>query len=196
MKTKKLALLTCIVLVLIVGVGATLAWLTDQTQTVTNTFTASDINIELTETDADEDGKADENDYQMVPGSTIAKDPVVTVKAGSEDCWVFVKVNKNESADEYLEYSVDENNWIHLTTENGEEIYYCKATSVTEDRKIKVLLNNEVKVKDTVTKEMMEEIINGQTAEPDLIFTAYAVQLENIADVEDAWKAAKGLSIN
>ena len=66
------------------GVAGTLAWLTDKTESVTNTFTTSNINITLTETTG--------SNYQMIPGFTITKDPKVTVSAGSEDCYLFVKL--------------------------------------------------------------------------------------------------------
>ena len=45
---------------------------------------------------------------------------------------------------------------------------------ITEDRSIKVLLDNKVTVKGTVTKEMMEALGNDI---PTLSFTAYAHQL-------------------
>ena len=71
------------------AVGGTLAWLTDSTTEVTNTFTTSDVDIDLTETKG-----GDNKEFQMVPGHTIAKDPKVTVSAGSQPCWLFVKVEE------------------------------------------------------------------------------------------------------
>ena len=88
MKKKTLALVLALTLLVAGVVGGTLAWLTDQTAEVKNTFTVGDINIGLTETTAD---------YKMIPGNTIAKDPTVTVKANSEACWLFVKVEVRES---------------------------------------------------------------------------------------------------
>lgn len=64
-------------LVLVIGcaVGGTIAWLTAQTDPVVNTFTYGDINIDLKETTG--------NDYKIIPGVDIEKDPKVTVKANS-----------------------------------------------------------------------------------------------------------------
>lgn len=184
---KKIALLMACVMAFGVAVGGTLAWLTDSTEEVKNTFTDSDINIELTETfNKDSDDADTEPDYwekKMVPGYTIEKDPIVTVKAGSEDCWVFIKVDASENANDYLEWKIDPNNWEALDETQYPGVYYCYAKDLIADRSIKVLgyedskgefHPNEVKVKDTVTKAMME---TAKTDQPTLTFTAYATQL-------------------
>lgn len=174
MKKKSLALLLSLVLVIAVVAGSSLAWLTATFEKpVINTFFDSDINIELTETTGE--------DYKMIPGWMIEKDPVVTVKEGSEDCWVFIKVEESETPklDDYIEYEIDPNNWEQL--KNGETpvegIYVgtvpCK--DIDADRSIKILLNNQVTVKGSVTKEMMDAIDEG-AEQPKLTFTAYASQ--------------------
>ena len=86
MNGKALALILAVVLVVGGVVGGTLAWLTAESDTVTNTFTLGDIDIDLDETTG--------SNYTMIPGNTIGKNPKVTVTAGSEDCWLFVKVEK------------------------------------------------------------------------------------------------------
>ncbi len=214
-RTNKKLVSLMLALALCIGcvVGGTLAWLTDQTVDVTNTFTASDIEIDLKETTAD---------FKMVPGCDIEKDPVVTVKAGSEDCWVFIKVEetgvtftpegdtmpKVYSFDDFISYEIDPNNWEQLKDEAGNPVagvYVTKAPvkDVTADRSIKVLgyydengtfVNNKVLVKDTVTKEMMN-LLNEDTY-PTLTFTAYAVQLMQNNTEEftaaEAWKEISG----
>ena len=90
MKKKTLALVLALTLLVAGVVGGTLAWLTDQTAEVKNTFTVGDINIGLTETTTD---------YKMVPGNTIAKDPTVTVKTGSDASYVRMKVTFNNATD-------------------------------------------------------------------------------------------------
>lgn len=83
---KSLAIILSLTLVLGAAVGGTIAWLIDSTEKVENVFTPSNIDVELTETTTD---------YKMVPGWTIAKDPKVTLKANSEACYLFIKVEKN-----------------------------------------------------------------------------------------------------
>lgn len=89
MKKKTLALFLALTLVLVGVIGGTVAWLTDTTESVVNTFTDSDIDITLEETTGE--------DYKMVPGYTISKDPQVTVETSSEKCYLFVKLEKSEN---------------------------------------------------------------------------------------------------
>ena len=163
MKKKVLALVLAMVL-LVVGVAAgTLAWLTSKSDTVVNTFTTSDIKVELEET---------KNDFKMVPGFTIDKDPKVTVKAGSEDCYLFVKLEKSSNFDSFLTYVTAEN-WTLLTGVDG--VYYRVVEASNADQSFGILKDNKVTVLSTVTKEMM----NGLTQDtyPKLTVSAYASQL-------------------
>ena len=85
----------------VVMVGATLAYLTSTTDVAQNTFTVGKVNIDLDEktgnSQEDFDKQPDWNDEvdgkNMYPGQEVAKRPVVTVKADSADCWVFVQVS-------------------------------------------------------------------------------------------------------
>ncbi|MBQ3180970.1 MAG: hypothetical protein IJB55_06435 [Firmicutes bacterium] len=178
MKKKPVALLLSGALLLGCTVGGTLAWLTDESEAVSNTFTVGDVQIALEETTG--------NEYKMTPGVTLPKDPTVTVKAGSEDCYVFVKVEKSSDFDKYITYQIDTNNWAQLT---GVDDVYCTTAAVrdvTTDRSIKILLDEQVQIKDSVTKEMMQSITDAN--KPTLTFTAYAIQLKNTNDTE--WDAA------
>lgn len=172
MKKKVFLSMAAVILVLCCAVGGTLAWLTDKTDSVTNTFTVGDINIALAETTSD---------YKMVPGNTIAKDPKVTVKAGSEACWLFVKVEKSSNFGTFMTYEMADG-WTALTGNDG--VFYREVAAATTDTDFAVLKNNQVKVLDTVTKEMLTG--QGFTA-PTLTFTAYAVQKDNIATAAEAW---------
>lgn len=172
---KKVLSIVAVVLVLCCAIGGTLAWLTDKTDPVVNTFTVGDINIELAETTTD---------YKMVPGNTIAKDPKVTVKDGSEACWLFVKVEKSTNFDQYLSYEMAVG-WTALPGVEG--VYYREVSATTADTDFAVLKDNQVKVLDTVTKTMLEA---AKTDAPTLTFTAYAVQKDNVTSVTDAWAKA------
>ena len=163
MKKKSLALLLAIAIVVVGAVAGTVAWLTDQTPSVTNTFTTSDINIELKET---------KNHFQMIPGWTIEKDPKVTVKTGSEACYLFVKLEKSADFDTFMTYEMAEG-WTALPGNDG--VFYREVAAATADTTYEVLRDNQVTVKDEVTKAQM----NALTADtyPTLTVTAYASQL-------------------
>lgn len=106
MKTRSKALLTvlCAMLLVVVSVCGTLAYLTSQDEVV-NTFTVGDVEILLDEIDYDKetdtndtditegtgntDGQRDKaNEYHLLPGHTYPKDPTVTVMKDSEDSYV------------------------------------------------------------------------------------------------------------
>lgn len=163
MKKKSLALLLAIAIVVVGAVAGTVAWLTDKTPSVTNTFTTSDINIELKET---------KNNFQMIPGWNIEKDPKVTVKADSEACYLFVKLEKSTNFDTFMTYEMADG-WTALPGNDG--VFYREVAAATADTTYEVLRDNQVTVKGTVTKAQM----NALTADtyPTLTVTAYASQL-------------------
>ena len=200
MKKKSLALVLALAMIVVCVVGGTLAWLIDKTDPVTNTFTTSDVDITLTETTTN---------YQMIPGYTIAKDPKVTVKAGSEDCYLFVKVEKSTNFDNYMNYAID-TAWTEL--ESG--VYYIKidteaeknvaynvlgAGSATYSNVAYTWSDNQVLVKPTVTKTDMNALKADDATQPTLTFTAYAVQLNKNNTTEftaaEAWALAETLPI-
>lgn len=160
---KALVVLSLMMVLVMAAVGGTLAWLTATTTPVTNTFTTSDINITLAETTG--------TSYKMVPGCTITKDPKVTVVANSEPCYLFVKLDKSSNFDSFMTYTIAEG-WTELTGVTG--VYYRVVESSTAGQEYKVLKDDQVQVKDSVTKSDM----NGLTAStyPTLKVTAYATQ--------------------
>lgn len=180
MKKRTMALVAAMLLIVGVVIGSTLAWLTAKTETVTNTFTTSDINIELTETKGT---KTDDTHYsfKMTPGYTIEKDPEVTVKAGSEACFLFVKLDEENNFGNYMTYTVDTPKWTLL--EGSSNIYYQKVDATDVDKPFEILKGNVVTVKDTVTKEMMNSL--NASNYPKLKITAYASQLYKNSDKQE-----------
>lgn len=183
--TKALVALLALVLVIGCSLGGTLAWLVDKTNTVTNTFTVGDINITLSETTG--------NDYMILPGVNILKDPKVTVLKDSEACWLFVKVDEvnwpgfMNGENRKVDYRPAAG-WTPLDEENHPGVYYREVDAATAEKGAAygVLLNNEVTVSETLTKDE----INGIITKPQLTITAYAVQKEGVATVEQAWGIA------
>ena len=170
MKKKATIAVVALALVLCFAIGGTLAWLVDESDKVVNTFTYGDINIDLSETTG--------NEYKMIPGNDITKDPKVTVDANSEACWLFVKVEKSANYADYLDNYTIADGWNELDGVAG--VYYREvdATTAKAGTSYQVLKGNTVTVLDSVEKSDMEAIKNGTTAKPTLTFTAYAVQLD------------------
>ena len=195
---KMIALMMSLMLIIGGAAGGTIAWLMDTTDPITNTFTTSDVDIELAETTG--------NTYKMVPGDVIEKDPKITVNAGSEACYLFVKIEKTGNYDTYLEEYSIAGGWTEL--EAGSGVYYRTVDANQTGSPYYVLGgtgNGSLTVKNTVTKADMalidgvadsERTIEEEIADrPTLKFTAYAIQPENLTDTDtdgdvdpiDAW---------
>lgn len=196
---KKVLSIVAVVLVLCCAIGGTLAWLTAKSDVVKNTFAPSDINITLTETpntDTDNDGKADAWKADMIPGFSYAKDPVVTVKGGSVDCYLFVKFEENGNPATYLTYTstlTTTNGWTQGDDTNIPSNVWYRVVQATDTTKTwNLLAGDTIAVKDTVTKDNMATAANAE-----LVYTAYATQLYKSNGVEfsaaEAWtNASKG----
>lgn len=140
MKKRTIALMMAAVMLLGVTVGGTIAWLTAESNDVVNTFTVGDIEIFLDETDVDDtdnDNNFTErdtsNEYKMIPGNSYIKDPMVTVVAGSEECYIFIEIieERNTRTDlegKIIQYSINADDWTKITTETNREVYYYKTT--------------------------------------------------------------------
>lgn len=184
---KPMLIAMAVVLLLGCVTGGTLAWLTSTTPAVVNTFTTSDIDITLTESNAVNNAAS----FKMIPGWTITKDPKVTVVKDSEDCWLFVKVEKSTNFGSFMDYEMADG-WEQLTDKDGNNIdnVFCrKVTASTADQAFEVLKGNQVTVKSDVTKANMNALTTATY--PTLTVTAYASQLYRSAGVEfsayDAW---------
>ena len=200
--SKALTMILAVILVLGTVIGGTMAWLIDTTDEVKNTFTYGDINLDLDETDNGLDGDGDNttNEYEMMPGQDIDKDPTVTVKAESENAWLFVKLVKSDNFDEFLTYIIADG-WAQLVDEQGNEVegvYYRYYESSDSDTEIAVLKDDKVTVKEEVTKEMLNALdADGKTDYPTLTVTAYAVQYVGFeAEVSEGATEATAEQVN
>lgn len=199
MKKRTIALLMAMVMLFGATVAGTIAWLHATSATVTNTFSAGDVGLVLNESPLKADGKTvdknatkvtSNNGYKLIPGNVLEKDPKVTIDSDSEPCYVFLKVEKENSVDSYITYSIDTTEWKALSGVNN--VYYKE--NVTAGTVINVLTEEKVTVKTDVTKTQLEALTENTL--PQLKFTAYAVQKENVADAATAWQIAQGIKTN
>lgn len=191
MKKKTFVLLLALVLIAGAAVGGTLAWLTAKSDTVVNTFTTSDITVKLEETTG--------TSYKMVPGCELEKNPKAWVVAGSEDCYLFVKLDwanntytSGKTTKNYLDWDIAEG-WTLVPDETN--VYYRIVTSTqmsSDDGKTNaypVLAGNTVTVSGEITKEQMNAFTGDNL--PKLTITAYATQYmsgnETHFEPADAW---------
>ncbi|MBR5560621.1 MAG: SipW-dependent-type signal peptide-containing protein [Clostridia bacterium] len=196
MKLKKiLTLMCCAVLLVCISVGATVAYLTSQ-DSVTNTFSVGKVKITLDEQDVDNDtntadnvnGRDKANAYHLLPSTTYVKDPTVHVEDGSEDSWLFVKVENGianieaATAGEYktIEDQIIANGWTALA--DVENVYYKEYDSESSDKDHVVF--EEFAVSGTVSNDDIATYTNAK-----IEITAYAIQKQSLATAKDAWTA-------
>lgn len=176
---KAFVAILALVLALGCAAGGTFAWLTAQTQTVTNTFTYGDINITLAETTG--------TSYTIIPGVDISKNPKVTVKANSEDCWLFVKVEESGTfVPNRVTWSIADDWTKGDGTKIPANVYYRQVSTAATDTSFDVIKGNKIYVSEDLTKTEIGQIAEGKKT-PTLAITAYAVQKDGIDKVEDAW---------
>jgi len=188
MRMKKVLAMACaMALTAAIAIGGTIAYLTDKTDAVTNTFTVGNVKIDLTETWNTESDSGHEGfdswQAKLIPGTTYAKDPKISVKEGSEPCYLFFEVIKENDPEAYLTYSLNTEGWTRLNIDDR-EVYWRVAN---ENESFYLLTGNTdhangfVTVKDTVGSAA----VPMPSVSPTITFKGYAIQSANFADAGD-----------
>ena len=185
-----LSVFVMLALTMVVGcaVDGTVAWLVSKSETSVSEFTLGNINIEL----AKEPG-SESQPLKIIPGVDIKRPLRVTVKEGSEACWLFVKVEgKNWPAN--VSYSVAEETggWAALSGYPG--VYYREVSAGDAQEGAMYDVNCNVTVSQMLTKAEVNSI--AAETQPKLSFTAYAVQRDGIDDAVRAWEVANPAPAN
>ena len=200
-RNRRIALTLCLMFVVaFASIGGTIAWLTANGGTVTNTFTAGDITIALNEHDYDPDTNKlnttvvqKNEDYKVIPGVNLPKDPYITVNAGSEACWLFVQITE-ANWNNGMTYTLDDEiqsgattAWTKLTGVTGvNNVWYIKVDATKANTDFNILEGKTITVANTIKKG---DIINS--AKPVLTFNAYACQQAGVETAVDAWNNCK-----
>ena len=185
MSIKIAALIAAIVLVIGCTAGGTVAWLVSKPKPIVNVFTVGNINAELTET---------KTAFKIVPGVDIDKDPVATVEANSENCYLFVQLTEENwptfteateagSSTRKVKYEIADG-WTKLK----DGVYYRVVAKQDTDQSFHVLKDDLVTVSSTLTKENADAI--QKAGAPELTVAVYAVQKEGMGSAAEAWAAA------
>lgn len=186
---KTLTVIIALVLVVVMSVAGTVAYLTSQV-TVTNAFTVGNVTITMDEAKVDVYGVKDgdtrvtTNTYRLIPGHTYIKDPVVHVDDDSEDCWLFVKVENGISDLEAtgtttIAAQLAANGWTPIS--EGSNIYAYSRIATKADTNVPVFGSFTIAGNATLPE-------NGTGL--DVVVTAYAIQADSFTTAADAWTAA------
>lgn len=199
---KKLTTVLAIVLVVALSVAGTYAYLTAQTDTVTNTFTTAglidkDADFTLVESKANQqaDGtyvldtadKVQQNNYVVVPGVDMPKDPTVNLNLKANiDAYVFLAVDNNLKG---MSVTIDKAWGQAITTytdKNGVawDIY---AQKIAGTEAVQTLTFN-VLEGTTVTVDKAADSYDGN-----IVFNAYLTQATGFDSALAAWNATFGV---
>lgn len=187
---KKLTMvLVAIILVMCCTIGGTLAYLTAKSDPVTNTFTVGNITIELKEHELGADGEltttvTDKNTYKIIPGATQPKDPFVTVKSGSEKCYVYVCIENQLGTN--LTYDIDTADWTPVATSGNKALYRFKTEINAATADVTETVFTTVTYSGAITETTIGDLEGKK-----VIINAYAHQSENITGVSVADTEAK-----
>lgn len=191
-KKKAFGLVLSFALVACLAVAGTLAYLTYKTETVTNTFTVGNITATLDESVVDEygvaqDGRtADPQTYKLMPGHKYTKDPIVHVAAGSEKCWVFVKVVDGLANAQAPVTIVDQMSALGWEATGTENVWvYETPVEATADKGVDLTVFENLTILNTLTAAQLENF-----ADKTITVTACAVQHDGLDSVDKALASA------
>ena len=204
MKNKKLlTTLGAVALLGAIGVGSTLAYLSDTTGTVTNTFTVGNVSFDddgkfnsglresavvrgedgnYVDNDGDNKWTVTKNEYKnLVAGEIVYKDPTVIMADDSEDAWVFVQITNTNAkiADTdkaifaNIEWSKD---WVKVDKLSTDDAVVYAKKEIIEAGKSSTIF----------TSVTMSEDITGDTVIPNIELNAFAIQAAGFESYEDA----------
>jgi len=207
---KVVVLLLAVVLLIGCVAGGTVAFLMHKSNSVVNTFVIGNIGgLEITET-GDDGNHTTGHVYKIVPGTKIAKYPVVTytpapAATGTENVpvYVFVKVDVTTGEGKWAvtdkTYSFDSgkvtwsvgSDWTAVNGQTG--VFYKKVDNVTAETTLDIMQkdsdNKTITVSDSIVKNDVDDIAAGLGS---ITFTAYAIQQDGFnGDVAAAWNQAK-----
>ncbi|WP_283651338.1 hypothetical protein [Ileibacterium valens] len=207
-KFKRAGATLALLLVGAAGAAGSLAYLQTTSGEVVNTFTAesnivddANSNFQLKESAATSqpngnwtiatDAALDQssvNYTNVIPGTTLDKNPTVILKDLNVQSYLFIK--QTETPNEALDYSVDRTKWTPVEGETN--VWYYSGTDATngvlsqidatkdQAKTFSILTNNEVTVGNFADGTDLGK----------LTFNSYLVQAAGFDTAEEAWTAA------
>lgn len=201
-KKSLITMLVTICLIGVVGVGATLAYLSDA-EAVTNTFSFGNTDIELDEPNFDGGDKNEVTD--IVPGQPIPKDPTVSVAAGSVNSYVYMSVKGIDGSN----FSIDGINaaWKKVDASTGDIAAVQPSTSGFDGIYVYVgtVAEGETAVPAVVAKSTSKtnlpalftsvtysaDVTESATVSHQILIKAAAVQADNFAENDSPFAVVK-----
>ena len=213
LKKKALIVLCALVSVVVIvatSVLATVAYLT-ATAAVSNVFTVGNVSLTMDEAKVNPDGtyvsdatnRGDTNTYNLVPGATYIKDPVIHVAAGSQASYLFITIKNDIAAladpeQPSIAKQLKDNGWAKLAHQDVGDIYvYVGTSKMTDDGNLALTATKEdvtfssvgdYKLFDTFTIDDSHKDLSLY-ASAKITINAFAIQNTGLDNVAGAWNA-------
>ena len=188
---KPLLVVLALVLVSVASVMGTLAYLKASTTPVINTFVSAALttsNLTLDESEAisqgsgvytlDTSSRKQANNYSLVPGVNVPKDPQISYDQIDVDAYLFVKAT--DGTDANITWTIDDTEGWTLVT--GTTNVWYKAVDATNTAGTVGIIKDDIV---NVGKDY------ASTTTETLEFQAYLIQRAGFADVAAAWAEAQ-----
>ena len=138
-KRKVISLVAAVTVVAALGIGATLAYFTDQAEQ-TNVVTMGHVDIDLEEPRFSEENE-DNTITHVVPKQEITKDPTIVVAADSESAYLRVKLifeglTEDQIAELLPGIGMDADDWV--LSADGYYYYQNRITKTGEEQRVPV----------------------------------------------------------
>ena len=207
-RSKLLVLALCAILLVVVAILGTVAYLQD-TASIVNTFTVGNVHLKLDEAVVNEKGEPTGgrtetgNAYRLLPGETYTKDPTVTVLKGSEESYVRMMLTINCAGELDAIFApngavlteifkgYDATKWEYVDVTRGNdntityEFRYFETVKPQKDADLVLdALFDTLTVPNTMTGEQLATI-----ADLKITVEAHAIQATGFANADDAWTA-------
>ena len=180
---KTVTLCAMLMALCLLAVPATMSYLSASSGRVVNTFAAGAIQLTLDEAKVDAEGnpaegaaRVTENNYSMVPGAVLSKDPTVTVLKGSVECYVFLYVDNPLPAEYfYADYS---DSWLAVAASGTATLYVYQSTVSAADEDVALsAIFTQIRISEDLTDEMIADLSGSE-----ITIEAYAVQKTGITE--------------
>lgn len=175
MKKRTLIVTACIVLVLALAIGGTMAWLQDVKSANQNFYGEDQVHVALS--------PAEGGSTKVIPGQKVAFNPSVSVDA-SVDAFAFVQI---VDADNLLGTPVMASGWTALNGVDG--VYYRTVSASNESQSFNVFNGGQVQISPALTNETIVDL------NADVQIRALAIQAQWLNGEETGSTAAEAWAI-
>ena len=160
--------------------GGTYAYLQGTTDDVINNFNTNKVLVTLSETTG--------SDYNIIPGTEQAKDPIITVN-NTVPSYVYAIVTDN--TDGLVDYTIAEG-WTELEGWNvgATKVYYREVAKDADPKTFPVLKDNKVTYDAALDNDGMLNPDGSLKDGVNLTFTAHAIQKDGFTSAKEAFENA------